>query len=58
MVLWVETAESEPGLNSNFATFISVALGRLLLNHSETQFSHLEKEDDHNTYLQVVVVRT
>lgn len=58
MVLWVKAAESELGLNSNFAIFIYVALGRLLLNHSETQFPNLEKEDDQNTYLQVVGVRT
>lgn len=50
--------ESELGFNSNFATFIDVALGRPLLNYSETQLPHLEKEDDHNIYLQVVVVRT
>lgn len=47
----LKTTESEPGLNSNFATFIVVALGKPLLNHAETQLPHLEKEDDYNPYL-------
>lgn len=61
LAIWccgVKTAASELGWNSNAATFINVALGRPLLNHSETQLPRIEKEDDHNTCLQVVVVRT